>query len=128
MIISGNIKDNTGEPLMGANIYATLSSGGKIGGISDFDGNFNIDLGDKELSSPVTISYLGFQNKTFEPSQLNNANVVLSEGEEMLDEVVVIAKKKPKSKKGIEKNNLIGIASLGAGLLALGVILIKIKK
>ena len=96
--------------------------------ISDFDGNFNIDLGDKELSSPVTISYLGFKSKTFEPSQLNNANIVLSEGEEMLDEVVVIAKKKPKSKKGIEKNNLIGIASLGAGLLALGVILIKIKK
>lgn len=30
MIISGNIKDNTGEPLMGANIYATLSSGARL--------------------------------------------------------------------------------------------------
>ena len=140
MIVSGSIKDSTGEPLMGANVYATVSTGDKVGGTSDFDGNYNIDFTEKEITTPITISYLGFETKTFEPSQLKNANIVLKESTEALDEVVVTAKKKdkneksssdfnkPVSKKGIDKNNLIGIISIGAGVLALTVLFISINR
>lgn len=50
--ITGNVKDATGEPLIGVTIQA-----GKGGTVTDIDGNFslqNLKPGDK-----ITISYLG---------------------------------------------------------------------
>lgn len=125
MIISGQVLSTSNEPLMGANIYAQTKNG-KEGVIADFDGNFNWEV-KNELTSPVTISYLGYTSRTFEPNDLDNRKVILNESAEQLDEVVVTYQK-PKSKKKQEKNKLIGIISIGAGILALGIILINIKK
>jgi hypothetical protein len=123
--ISGNIQNTLGEPLMGANVYANTPNG-KQGGISDFDGDFNVNF-DQELSSPITISYMGYKSKTFSPEELQNSQVILEESIEELD-TVFITNKKPKSKKKLEKNKLIGIISVGAGLLALGIILVNINR
>lgn len=123
--ISGNIQNTLGEPLMGANVYADTLSG-KQGGISDFDGDFKIDF-DQELSSPITVSYMGYKSKTFSPEELQNSQVILEESIEELD-TVFITNKKPKSKKKLEKNKIIGIVSIGAGLLALGIILVNINR
>lgn len=125
MIYSGNIKNTLGEPLMGANVSAQ-SKRGLVGVISDFDGNFNWNP-ETELTSPITVSYVGYQSKTLDPSEVQDKQIVLKESMEQLDEVVVIAKR-PKSQKGIDKNNLIGIISGGAGLLAIGILLVKFNK
>ena len=125
MIYSGNIKNTLGEPLMGANVSAQ-SKRGLVGVISDFDGNFNWNP-ETELTSPITVSYVGYQSETLDPSEAQDKQIVLKESMEQLDEVVVIAKR-PKSQKGIDKNNLIGIISAGAGLLAIGILLVKFNK
>ena len=55
--ITGNVKDATGEPLIGVTIQA-----GKGGTVTDIDGNFslqNLKPGDK-----ITISYLGCKTQT----------------------------------------------------------------
>ena len=93
--ISGNIQNTLGEPLMGANVYADTLSG-KQGGISDFDGDFKIDF-DQELSSPITVSYMGYK-VNFSPEELQNSQVILEESIEELD-TVFITNKKPKSKR-----------------------------
>jgi hypothetical protein len=122
---TGNIKNTLGEPLMGANVSAQ-SKRGLVGVISDFDGNFNWNP-ETELTSPITVSYVGYQSETLDPSEVVDKQIVLKESMEQLDEVVVIAKR-PKSQKGIDKNNLIGIISAGAGLLAIGILLVKFNK
>ena len=98
--ISGNIQNTLGEPLMGANVYADTLSG-KQGGISDFDGDFKIDF-DQELSSPITVSYMGYKSKTFSPEELQNSQVILEESIEELD-TVFITNKKPKKQKEVRE-------------------------
>ena len=70
---------------------------------------------------------MGYKSKTFSPEELQNSQVILEESIEELD-TVFITNKKPKSKKKLEKNKLIGIISVGAGLLALGIILVNINR
>lgn len=136
MRISGKIKDASGDPIMGANIYVNTLNG-IFGESSDFNGNFILDVGDKKITSPVTISYIGYKTKQFEPSQLQNASIVLEDDVESLDEIVIIGNKnrnskelieKPKTIKAIQKNKIIGYASIGLGLVALALILVKIEK
>ena len=38
-VITGTVVDETGEPVIGATVSA---EGGKVGGITDFDGNFSV--------------------------------------------------------------------------------------
>ncbi len=73
--ITGNVKDATGEPLIGVTIQA-----GKGGTVTDIDGNFslqNLKPGDK-----ITISYLGCKTQTI---TVGNQST-----DKSLDEVVVI--------------------------------------
>jgi hypothetical protein len=122
---SGSIKNSLGEPLMGAEIYAE-GKNGKVGVISDFDGNFRWNP-EQELKSNITIKYLGYKSKTLDPRQVRDKEIILEDGIEQLD-AVVITNKKPKSEKKMKKIKLIGIISAGAGLLALGIILVKYNK
>lgn len=56
--LSGTVKDqNTGEPLVGANIVIPKL---KIGTVADIDGNFTLDV--PEGTHVVNITYLGFEN------------------------------------------------------------------
>jgi hypothetical protein len=136
MRISGKIKDASGDPIMGANIYVNTLNG-IFGESSDFNGNFILDVGDKKITSPVTISYIGYKTKQFQPNQLQNASIVLEDDVESLDEIIIIGNKnrnskelieKPKTIKAIQKNKIIGYASVGLGLVALALILVKIEK
>jgi hypothetical protein len=136
MRISGNIKDASGDPIMGANIYVNTLNG-IFGESSDFDGDFILDIGDKTITSPITISYIGYKTKQFQPNQLQNASIILEDDVESLDEIVIIGNKKqnsneliekPKTMKAVQKNKVIGYASLGLGFIAIAYILIKIEK
>ncbi len=84
-LVTGNVSDNTGEPLIGASI---MQKGSTIGCTTDFDGNFSL-----KVATPATlvISYVGYHTKEVAiAAGQDKVDVVLSENTEVLDEVVVI--------------------------------------
>ena len=83
--VTGNVKDATGEPLIGVNV---MVKGTTIGSITDADGNFSIS--DVPSNAVVAISYIGYKTQEISLSGKTAINVVLKEDSEALDEVVVI--------------------------------------
>ena len=85
--VKGNVKDSTGEPVIGASIKVVEHP--NLGVITDFDGNFSISVPNdtKELE----ISYVGMGTKRVAIRKGAPVNVVLDEDAEALDEVVVTA-------------------------------------
>mgnify|MGYP002234623937 CR=1 FL=1 len=53
--VSGNVKDSSGEPVIGASV---LVKGTTNGVITDFDGNFSI--ANVEGGSQIEVSYIGY--------------------------------------------------------------------
>lgn len=80
--ITGNVTDDTGLPLPGANI---IIKGTSTGTQSDFDGNYSISA---SVGQTLTFSYVGFDTKEVKVGSSNQINVTLAPGSE-LDEVVV---------------------------------------
>lgn len=82
--VRGVIKDETGEPIIGATIRV---KGHSEGTVSDFDGNFSLDVtGDNTLQ----ISYIGYQTQEFAVGKQHHFSIVLEEDKKILNEVVVI--------------------------------------
>lgn len=84
--VSGNVKDETGEPLIGASVV--VKGGGGTGAITDLDGNFTLTLPDGK--NQVTVSYVGYEPQTISVAGKKTLNVVLKEDKSVLDEVVVV--------------------------------------
>ena len=82
--IQGNVKDASGEPMIGV----TISAGGSQGAVTDLDGNFT--LSGVSPSTTLTVSYVGFKTQTLKVGSQNNFNIVLQEDNTTLDDVVVI--------------------------------------
>ena len=81
--VQGNVKDATGEPIIGATVRVAGESGGVV---TDLDGNFSISA---KQGATLQISYLGYQTK--EVAAQPNLDVTLEEdAAENLKEVVVI--------------------------------------
>lgn len=93
--IKGLILDDASVPLPGANVVAIHTpTGTKYGAASNFDGRFN--LLNLRVGGPysITISFVGYQAKTFNNVYLTlgktqNIDVVLSEDAAQLDAVVI---------------------------------------
>lgn len=81
--VSGNVKDSSGEPLIGASVYL---EGTTTGTITDIDGNFNIDA---ESNQQLVISYIGMQSVTMLVGEQSTIVVTL-EAATALDEIVVV--------------------------------------
>ncbi len=80
---SGTVIDAAnGEPIIGASI---LEIGTTNGTITDFDGNFTLNV---QPGAKLAISYMGY--KTQELAAAANMAVKLGEDSELLDEVVVV--------------------------------------
>lgn len=95
-LVSGKVIDENGRPIPYANIMFKKSN---IGTYSDADGNFTLKSATNHHS--VEVSCIGFSNKTIrlKNHHTNDLQIVLIEGEQ-LDEVIVISKpKKHLSKK-----------------------------
>lgn len=97
-VIKGKVSDANNTPIMGANIIIKNSD---FGAVTDFEGNFTITT---SLTGQQTlqVSYVGFD--TFEQSiDCNNSevniNVVLQEGENALETVVLTASSTFRSQK-----------------------------
>ncbi|TWO32952.1 mucoidy inhibitor MuiA family protein [Seonamhaeicola sediminis] len=105
--VSGIITDESGSPLPGANVLVKGTSNGVV---TDFDGNFNIDVSNgKELE----ISFLGYNTETI-PIHSTNINLSMKETLEMLDEVVVMCygtKKERDVTGAVSSINLGGVSS-----------------
>ncbi len=59
--VSGTVFDETGEPLIGANVIVANSSSGTT---TDFDGNFKLEV--PSLPTQLVFSYIGYTNDTVE--------------------------------------------------------------
>jgi hypothetical protein len=82
-VVSGTVKDQTGETIISASVVV---KGTTIGTVTDFDGNYTLDVPDD--AKVLVFSYIGM--KTQELNITGNVmNVVLSENSEVLEEVVV---------------------------------------
>ncbi|MRX39960.1 SusC/RagA family TonB-linked outer membrane protein [Flavobacterium sp. LC2016-23] len=82
-IIKGKVTDPSGVPLPGATV---LAKGTKIAVLTDFDGNFSIDM--PANSTALVISYVGMETKEI-GIENTTPTVVLNEAGQNLKEVVV---------------------------------------
>ena len=82
-VVTGVVKDQTGETIISATI---MVQGTTIGTVTDFDGNYSIEVPDG--ATTLVFSYVGM--KTQELAITGDVmNVVLSDEAEALEEVVV---------------------------------------
>jgi len=91
--ITGTVKDaKTGETLPGANIKVERKA---VGTNTDFDGNFSLNVADIPPFY-LQISVLGYKTEKVEVTMNNqNIDVLLTENETFLDEIVVSASRTP---------------------------------
>ena len=81
--ISGSVVDDTGESIIGANI---LAKGTPTGTVTDFDGNFALEVPDGVTA--LTVSFTGYETQDVDITNQSNLVITLSEGQ-LLDEIVV---------------------------------------
>lgn len=93
--VTGVVLDETGEPVIGANIVVRGSNNGVI---TDMEGHFTIDVPEGAV---LQISYIGYADKMLPIGKDSNYRVVLSENAEALNEVVVTALGITREKKGL---------------------------
>ncbi len=79
--IKGQVKDASGEPVMGA----TITANGKPVGITDMDGNYSVNVAP---GTKLTFTYLGLTPQTVTAGE--NMVIVMTDDSKALNEVVVI--------------------------------------
>lgn len=80
--VKGHVKDTTGEPVVGANV---LVKGTTNGTITDFDGNFMLNVPKDAI---LSVSFVGY--KSAEVKAASTVMVTLEDDSQVLDAVVVI--------------------------------------
>jgi TonB-linked SusC/RagA family outer membrane protein len=93
--VSGTVTDNSGIPLIGANVTA---KGTTTGTITDIDGNYSLTVPDG--TTVLVFSYTGYNTREVSLGESNTVNVELAEGVE-LSEVVVTGLGIKKEKKAL---------------------------
>lgn len=83
--ITGNVMDSQGIPLSGANI---LEKGTTNGTQANFDGNFTLEINDKDAT--LVVSYIGYATKEVPLAGAIAVTITLVESAAGLDEVVVV--------------------------------------
>lgn len=83
--ITGVVVDETGFPVIGANI---IEKGTTNGVITDLDGNFSLEVPDGAI---IEISYIGYTTQEIPVKGQTNFNIKLVEDTQKIDEVVVTA-------------------------------------
>jgi len=82
--VKGNVIDAAGEPVIGATVSVKGVAGSGV--ITDFDGNFSIQM--PSGKTQVTVSYVGYLTQTV--AAKNGMTVTLQEDAQGLEEVVVV--------------------------------------
>lgn len=98
--ISGQVVDEQNYPLIGVNVAVVGKSG--VGAISDFDGNFTLDV---QTGDVLSVSYIGYASQEIQVVPGKNAYMItLLPDTETLDEVVVTALGIKRSTKALTYN------------------------
>ncbi len=85
-IVSGTIVDNTGLPVIGANVVLKDNPG--VGAITDIDGKFTLEV---PVGATLLVSYIGYLEQTVQVTAGKNSyDITLNEDTQKLDEVVVV--------------------------------------
>lgn len=82
--VGGIVKDAGGEPIIGASV---LEKGTTNGTITDFDGNFTLNV---SSNATLVISYIGYKTQEIEVAGKKSLKITLKEDSKALEEVVVI--------------------------------------
>jgi len=91
--VNGNVTDDSGQPLSGANVIVV---GTTTGVVTDFDGNYKLTVKQNPPFS-IRVSSIGFETVTKEvTTNPQTLDFVLNEGNE-LDEIVISASRTPES-------------------------------
>ena len=83
-MVTGVVKDQNGELIIGANV---VEKGTTNGTVTDVDGRFSINVAP---GATLLISYIGYKSLEIEVDNRQAYDIVLSEDSEALDEVIVI--------------------------------------
>ena len=82
--VTGQVTDETGEGIIGASI---LEAGNTNGTITDFDGNYKIQV---KPNATLRFSYVGFASQSVRVNGQKTVNVTLLEDRQLVEEVVVV--------------------------------------
>ena len=82
--VKGVVVDVNGEPLIGVNVIEEATS---VGTITDFDGNFELDV---VVPAVLQISYIGYDAITVTADGSADLHITMHESTEVLEEVVVV--------------------------------------
>jgi TonB-linked SusC/RagA family outer membrane protein len=82
--ISGTVKDEQGEPLIGVNV---VEKGTANGVVTDMDGKFSIPVSENAI---LTVSYIGYKQEEIKTGNSRSLSIILRENMETLEEVVVL--------------------------------------
>ena len=82
--ITGTIVDAQGEPIIGANI---IEKGTSNGTVTDYDGNFSLNVANDAV---LRISYIGYLEQEVTTEGKSTVNITLLEDTRTLDDVVVV--------------------------------------
>jgi len=82
--ISGIVKDNKGEPVIGANI---IEKGTSNGVITDLDGRFDLNV---DNNAKLIVSYIGYNSQEISVAGKSIVEIILKENSKALEEVVVV--------------------------------------
>lgn len=91
--VSGVVKDSKNVPIPGVNV---LLKGTGIGTISDMDGKFTIKV--ENQNSELEFSSVGYKTLSQKVGNSSTLGIVLQEGSQVLDEVVVVGYSTQKKK------------------------------
>lgn len=96
--VTGTVKDESGEPLIGVNVTVR---GGKVGTITNLKGEFALQASEGEI---IDISYVGYVGKRLTLGVAEVYSIVLLEDAKTLDEVTVTALGIKRSEKALSYN------------------------
>ena len=80
---SGNVTDNSGEPVIGATV-TVVGGQGNAGTVTDIDGNFTVQV---QSGSKLSISFMGYKTQVVKAAK--GLRIVLEEDAKLLNEVIV---------------------------------------
>lgn len=93
--VSGNVTDESGQPLPGVNVFV---KGTSTGTQTDFDGNYAIGV---SAGQTLVFSYVGLKTEERVVGSSNQINIQMAEDAQALAEVVVTAQGIRKEKKAL---------------------------
>ncbi|MBD0401774.1 TonB-dependent receptor [Flammeovirga sp. EKP202] len=105
VVVSGKVTDN-GQPLPGVNV---LVKGTAKGTVTDFDGNFSINVLKEDV---LVFNYIGYVPQEHAVGTTTNFDISLKEDLELLDEVVVVGYGTQKKKEVTGAVNNVGSEAL----------------